>query len=397
MLIELGIIEYQLILPLIYPFTYNIRNIIHQNDKPFYDIFTHFLGYLLNGIVFIIIEYRTKRSSIDIEKVNENQAKNSDEKFQKSNTFKQIDEKTQKKKEKKRKGKYLYILIINLIYLIPIFLEAYSIEYIDSNFKASTYLFYIIFFYILFSRIILKLRIHKHQLLSIIIILICILILLALYFAKYKINDKNLLFNTLFLLIIGSLYSLFDILEKRYYNKYMDSPYHFMFIIGLISLSILIPYEIFTLILFGENTDYNGILSQIKYNFNKYSYLYLLLFIGDILVSFLWVVGIHLTFYFLQPCHFIISESLCQILSTFITNSIQEYSTNMKIIIYILYVIIAIASLIYNEVIIINIGNLSENTKKKIISRDKLEKELLSDKNIEEGFDDNKDDIMNVN
>ena len=397
MLIELGIIEYQLILPLIYPFTYNIRKIIHQNDKPFYDIFTHFLGYLLNGIVFIIIEYRTKRSSIDIEKVNENQAKNSDEKFQKCNTFKQIDEKTQKKKEKKRKGKYLYILIINLIYLIPIFLEAYSIEYIDSNFKASTYLFYIIFFYILFSRIILKLRIHKHQLLSIIIILICILILLALYFTKYKINDKNLLFNTLFLLIIGSLYSLFDILEKRYYNKYMDSPYHFMFIIGLISLSILIPYEIFTLILFGENTDYNGILCQIKYNFNKYSYLYLLIFIGDILVSFLWVAGIHLTFYFLQPCHFIISESLCQIISTFITNSIQEYSTNMKIIIYILYVIIAFASLIYNEVIIINIGNLSENTKKKIISRDKLEKELLSDKNIEEGFDDNKDDIMNVN
>ena len=288
-------------------------------------------------------------------------------------------------------------MIINLIYLIPIFLEAYSIEYIDSNFKASTYLFYIIFFYILFSRIILKLRIHKHQLLSIIIILICILILLALYFTKYKINDKNLLFNTLFLLIIGSLYSLFDILEKRYYNKYMDSPYHFMFIIGLISLSILIPYEIFTLILFGENTDYNGILCQIKYNFNKYSYLYLLIFIGDILVSFLWVAGIHLTFYFLQPCHFIISESLCQIISTFITNSIREYSTNMKIIIYILYVIIALASLIYNEVIIINIGNLSENTKKKIISRDKLEKELLSDKNIEEGFDDNKDDIMNVN
>jgi len=218
-----------------------------------------------------------------------------------------------------------------------------------------------------------------------------------LYFTKYKINDKNLLFNTLFLLIIGSLYSLFDILEKRYYNKYMDSPYHFMFIIGLISLSILIPYEIFTLILFGENTDYNGILCQIKYNFNKYSYLYLLIFIGDILVSFLWVAGIHLTFYFLQPCHFIISESLCQIISTFITNSIREYSTNMKIIIYILYVIIALASLIYNEVIIINIGNLSENTKKKIISRDKLEKELLSDKNIEEGFDDNKDDIMNVN
>ena len=51
MLIELGIISYKLILPLIYPFTYHIRRIIHQNDKPFYDIFTSFLGYLLSGIV----------------------------------------------------------------------------------------------------------------------------------------------------------------------------------------------------------------------------------------------------------------------------------------------------------------------------------------------------------
>jgi hypothetical protein len=176
----------------------------------------------------------------------------------------------------------------------------------------------------------------------------------------------------------------------------MDSPYNFMFIIGLISLIILIPYEIFAVIVFGEDTIFNGILFQIKFNFKKYSYLYPLLFIGDVLVSFIRVAGIHLTFYFLQPCHFIISESLSQILSTFINGSIQKYSMKIKIIIYILYVIIAIASLIYNEVIIINIGNLSINTKKKIISRELLEKEILLDKNfkdLDDDLDDNKNDI----
>ena len=66
----------------------------------------------------------------------------------------------------------------------------------------------------------------------------------------------------------------------------------------------------------------------------------------------------------------------------------------IKIIIYILYVIIAISSLIYNEVIIINIGDLSLNTKKKIISRELLEKELLSDKYIKKDTFNNKDDIM---
>ena len=172
----------------------------------------------------------------------------------------------------------------------------------------------------------------------------------------------------------------------------MDSPYHFMFIIGVTSLCILIPYEIFTLFLFGENTVFNGILYQIKNNYNKYSYFYPLLFIGDILVSFLWGAGIHLTFYFLDPCHFIISESLCQIISTFINGSIEEYSTNIKIVIYILYVIISAATLIYNEVIIINVGNLSVNTKKKIMYRELIEKEKLSSKIIDKDLYNNKDD-----
>ena len=388
MLIELGIIEYQLIFPLIYPIIFHIRRIFHQNDKPFYKTFTCFLGYLLSGIVFIIIEYRAKRLSINAQAIY-------DERSQIKNTFKQINEKNQKNKEKRIKGKYLYLLILNIIYLFPMFLEAFTIEFINLNFKSSTYLFYTIFFYILFSRIILHLKIHRHQILSIIIIIVCISILLIFYFTNDEKKDKYLFFNSLYLLFTGSFYSLFNTLEKRYYNKYMDSPYHFMFIIGLISLSILIPYEIFTLIVFGEDTTFNGIVYQIKFNFNKYSYLYPLLLIGDVLVSFIWVTGIHLIIYFFPPCHFIISESFCQILSTIINGTIKEYSMNIQIIIYILYVIIAIASLIYNEVIIINIGDLSVNTKKKIISREIIEKELLSDKNIEKELYNNKDDIMN--
>ena len=297
MLIELGIIEYKIILPFLYPFLFQIRRLFHQNDKTFYRIFTTFLGYLFSGFAWIIIEHRTKRSSIDIETVSKNQAKNINERNQIDNTFKQIDEKNQKDKEKRIKGKYLYLFKLNLIYLFPMILETYTSEYINFNFKASIYLFYNIFFYILFSRIILHLQIYKHQLLSIIIIIVCLFISLIFYFTYDEKKDKYLLFNSFFLLFTGSFYSLFNTLEKRYYNIYMDSPYHFMFIIGFISLSILIPYEIFTLITFGDNA-FNGIVYQIKLNFNEYSYLYLLLLIGDVFVSFLWVTGIHLIFTF---------------------------------------------------------------------------------------------------
>ena len=362
MLIELGIMEYQLIFPFIYPITYQIRNIMHQNNKPFYDIFINYLGYLLSGIVYLIIKYRSKNNYNDKETLFINQNNDCTEK---KNTFTQIGEYNQKNKEKKVKGKYLYLLKLSLLYLVPMFIIAYAHKYINYKFLSNIYLFFIIFYYILFSRIILLLKIYSHQILSIIIILICIPILIIFYFINENIKDENLLFNSFLILITGALFSLYNILEKRYYNKYMDSPYHFMFFIGLISLCILIPYELFTIIFFGEDTNFNGILYQMKNNFKSYSFLYLLLLLADLLCSFFWIAGIHLIFYFLQPCHFIISESISQIISTFIAGHIKNYSIGNKISIYILYIIIVVSSLIYNEVIIINIGNLSTNTKKK--------------------------------
>jgi len=383
--------EYQLILPFIYPITYQIRNIMHQNNKPFYDIFINYLGYLLSGIVYLIIKYRSKNNYNDKETLFINQNNDCTEK---KNTFTQIGEYNQKNKEKKVKGKYLYLLKLSLLYLVPMFIIAYAHKYINYKFLSNIYLFFIIFYYILFSRIILLLKIYSHQILSIIIILICIPILIIFYFINENIKDENLLFNSFLILITGALFSLYNILEKRYYNKYMDSPYHFMFFIGLISLCILIPYELFTIIFFGEDTNFNGILYQMKNNFKSYSFLYLLLLLADLLCSFFWIAGIHLIFYFLQPCHFIISESISQIISTFIAGHIKNYSIGNKISIYILYIIIVVSSLIYNEVIIINIGNLSTNTKKKIISRELLEKKILSDK-MEKEFTDDFDEIEN--
>jgi len=104
MLIELGIIEYKIILPLIYPIIFYLRRIFHKDDKPFYRIFTCFLGYLFSGIVFIIIQHRTKRTSIDIENENEKQDKKFNERNQIKNTFNQIQEKYKKIIERRKKG-----------------------------------------------------------------------------------------------------------------------------------------------------------------------------------------------------------------------------------------------------------------------------------------------------
>ena len=64
MLLEFGIINYQLIIPFIYPFFYQIRRVIHSEDKkPFYEFFTNYCGYLFSGLIYLIITSRMKKSS----------------------------------------------------------------------------------------------------------------------------------------------------------------------------------------------------------------------------------------------------------------------------------------------------------------------------------------------
>ena len=396
MLIEFGILNYKLIIPLIYPFFYQIRRIIHKDSKPFYELFTNFLGYLFGGLIYLIVKYRIRKTANkkgkEKEKNKEQEIKAEDD--ERNSIIKkqilvrpnndiisnQIEIEKKKLENQKTKNKYLYLFIFALINLIPMPLEAFTVDNININFKMSSSLLYFIFFYIFFSRIILGYKIYFHQIFSLLIIIVCIPILLILFFINYIENEKEkepfkLFLYSLVLILIVCLYSLNDVLQKKFYNTFIDSPYFLMFIIGLISLSILIPYELITVIIYGiENKSINGILFQIKNNFEKYSFLYLLIFVLDIISAFLWIAGIQLTIYYFTPCHFIISESLSQILTTLIQESINEYNLSLKIIIYALYIIIVFASLIYNEIIIINVDSLSRNTKKKIIDREILEK-----------------------
>ena len=153
-----------------------------------------------------------------------------------------------------------------------------------------------------------------------------------------------------------------------------------MFIIGAMSICLILPYEIITVIAFGKDTKFNGIFYQMEKNYEK-TKLYPLIFIADVLSAFLWIAGIILTIYFFTPCHFIICESISQILSSFISQPLGDLATERQVIIYILFVVIFLGSLIYNEIFIINICSLSENTRKHIIIRQKEETDNIKKDN----------------
>ena len=95
------------------------------------------------------------------------------------------------------------------------------------------------------------------------------------------------------------------------------------------------------------------------------------------------MLGINLTVYFLTPCHFNISDSIAQILSTFIDNILEGYDTYIKIIIYILFVIIIFTSFVYNEIIIINACSLNKYTQKYIEDRANTEKDIILNDGME--------------
>ena len=101
-----------------------------------------------------------------------------------------------------------------------------------------------------------------------------------------------------------------------------------------------------------------------------------------------------MTVYFFTPCHFIISESISQIISTIVKKAIKDFPVIEKVIIYFLFSLIIIATLIYNEVIIINVCNLNKNTKKFILIRQISETEdLLNLNSIDSDYNDNESEL----
>ena len=396
MLIEFGIIDYKIIIPLIYPIFYQIRRLIHKDDeKALFEFFTNFCGYLFSGIVYLIIKHRMKKlNSKNIEKIN---SKNDNDKedsgkelvnvvtekqFRLVSTIKFSENQLNLEKKKidkiNSKKQYIYVLSLVLIYLFPMFLDSYTlVNNFDIGTSSSISLFVSIFSNIILSKIILGEKIYSHQIFASMIILISILIVIILFLIKAIHIESNIGVNIALITFISSFYSLFNIMEKRYYNKFVDSPYHLMYVIGLFATILILVYEIFTVIIVGIDSNLNGIFYQFYKNCERFQYLYILIFISDILTAFIWLWGIQLTVYFFTPCHFIISESISQIISFFINDTISEYSDGEQATIIIFFFIIIFATLIYNEVLIINICSLSNNTKKNINLRKLRESESI--------------------
>ena len=383
MLIEFGLINGRLLMPLLFPFFYQIRRFIHRKSNPFYKLFTAFLGFLFSGLLYIFF-FRKHSLPLSLEVESEPRGRN-----RLNNRIRRRRARLQRKKENK---KYAFILILVFINMIPMALDAFTEKRVDINFRLSISLLYFMFFYVFFSRLIIRQILYRHNTLSIFVIMLLIPLLIVLYFINEGNSDStNLFINSLYLILIAGLYSLFDVLCKKFYNSFFDSPFHFMFVVGLMSLSILFLYESISLIITGvKDNDFNGIIFQIKNNYSEHSFWYILIVLGDAITSFLWMAGKQLTIFYFTPSYLMISECISQIITTIIEKSLKNYNIGFIIGIYAIYIIIIVFSCVYNEIFIFNFCSLNYNTTKNILNRAVLDEKY--DLEVEE-----EDDIMDDN
>ena len=185
------------------------------------DIITD-LSYIIGGIPFIILFIRNKKS-------------NKNDSY--SNRMTLINKYKSSNKDNKNNSskKWLIIILICLLYDISrcnIFVNIYYYEY-----TIEGYLYYL-FFIPLFSKLILKQEIYKHQYLSLTISIIAWILANIESFIGLQVDD---IIPIIIDIILYSANSLALVLIKYVYNNYFISQYKLSLILGI----FFIPFDFF--------------------------------------------------------------------------------------------------------------------------------------------------------
>ena len=307
-------------------------------------------------IPLIIFRIRTRKINFDD---NDNKDKNNKKgKLLYTNTKKNI-----------IKRKYWYIILSSVIFFIQGIMLLCTIG-IKTNFWISDILITCIFYYLIF-----KVKLHKHHYTSIILIILTGIILdLVFKNLQNDLSNQILLFFIRFAREI--LYSLHDVVNKYVMEKKFCSPYEICFYNGLIGLILLTLFSILNYYYFD--------LDNFSEYFDNFNTIELLAALGYLITQ----LGLYLFSLITNknntPCHIFIIYVFGQLAYY------MDFSAN-SIILIVCLIFILFLSLIFNEIIEINIWGLSDNTKRRISLR--AENENANIKNDNE-FDDNEDIVL---
>jgi len=373
MLIEFSELNIKLLIPLIFPICKIIELYVQKlylnednDDNRYFISFRYFSSYIFAIIFLLIVQYRSKSKKNII--FSEELIKEREEIYQyfSKERISEV-ELTSKIIDKRRKLKSgIFLTILCVIGLLSDIYKIIFNEYEYDEVQHSLGVFLYIGFFILLSYLILKQKLYKHHFIS---AGVTGFVLLILFFILISIDDNKKKINFfgcfLYYFFFALLFSLYDILGKKYMNDFNHIPYFIMSIIGPINSFLLLIFDIYAYFYYR---DISGIIIGFQKNINNA--LNLFGFLLALILEFFANLGIWLTIYHFTPCHFFISEYMKELYNVFY----RMERLDVKVIpISIAYLINMFFILVFNEVIILNFWNLDYNTKKRIQQRTKLE------------------------
>ena len=232
------------------------------------------------------------------------------------------------------------------------------------NIKKFQVMLYFIFSISLFSKYILKEEIYKHQYLSLAFAFIGIIMAMITDFLKMDNGD----IIDYFLLIIGSIcFSLFFVLAKYFNNVYYISPYKLSFSVGIVTIIFsILGFIIYSLIEYHDLSYFIECFNISEVEDKTKTIILLLLYLLSMIALQIFTLS---SIVYFSPTLLMVTEILDPFIS-FIIYYIENGPKMPDIVLVIVgYIIALLASLIYNEIIILNFCGLSKNTKKFVDKR----------------------------
>ncbi len=409
MFIYFGLLQKKLLIPLLFPLFLSLRRLIKEDNNNINNVFIGYIEFLSLtscGIFYLILKINLKNSSKNKErnsKITNSILSTKDEKLRGINTIgdnlespttntlnameqigNEIEMKKIKIKENAKKPKRSLYIFASLLQLMVVVINMFWKEDLLICLKYNILNFIELFFLILFSVLFFNFSIYLHQIVSIIIIAIIFLIFFIESVIYNEIKGSEILYNVRYYAVTQLLYCLNNVFGKIYLNKTFDSPYLFLFKIGIIGSFILTIYGIISLFLKIDD----------KY---KLFHVFTLIPIYKVLLylffSCLFELGLWLTIYYFTLCHYIIFETLANIIDIIFSD--KDYSKGQIISFIILYPILFFSILVFNEIIILNFCGLNYNTKMEIMEREKYDLKNNENSFYNVNIEDNEFDIFN--
>ena len=383
MWIELSEFNLKLFIPLIFPVFKRIQDLTKKlyikkgyDDHTLFKTFRYYLCHILAFVPLLIVYFRTKKAENDLIEIKEENTEklesvktltHNDTLF-KTNTI--ADLKVANTRKKRMKS-YIFLGGLCILSLFCYYYRYFFEKYSAREFKQSMGIFFDIGGYIVLSMLILKQKLYFHNFVSMGIIAVLLIVLFIM--TTVCIEDKNSIWKSfIYYLFYIILFILYDVLKKKYMNMFFNTPYFMMLVIGIFGCVFVLIYD-FIAFLIDNNKE--EVAKGFRENINDAGKAFALIL--DLIIHFIWNLGLWLTIYYLTPCHIFMSEYISEYIYYIqdVNNppNPKFYKTHNVVIFSIFAFINFCCCLVFNEVVILNFFNLDYNTKKRIQERQRHE------------------------